>query len=276
MRLARLRDGAVQLVLRGRALLSRHRTVASVAVLLGIAVVLSLKPSSQICQIGKETHQEYCSFHNALAVLAFKLSALLIDFEAVAVGLGTIAIASFTYTLWRSTDKLWKAGERQLETVVQTQRAFVFAQGFYSTPNVDKKFNVTEYLIAVDWKNTGLTPALDAHSGIAGHMVPLAQTTPPWFGQSIAGGPTIVLGPSREMGPPSLHIPLDPIVHVWRGRLRIYVWARVEYRDVFSKAIHFQEQCAELNVLGDPTRLPPKGAGPRIGFTITGPQNRTD
>jgi hypothetical protein len=77
--------------------------------------------------------------------------------EAV-VGVFTIVLAGFTGALWRSTDKLWEAGERQLSHLTNTAqrelRAYVYVR--------ETKF---EYSTARGWKinyrieNFGQTPA---------------------------------------------------------------------------------------------------------------------
>ena len=49
------------------------------------------------------------------------------------IAFGTILIAIFTYVLYRSTDKLWEAGERQLKHLESTAerqlRAYVYVVG---------------------------------------------------------------------------------------------------------------------------------------------------
>lgn len=82
-------------------------------------------------------------------------------------------VAIFTYNLVSSTDKLWRAGNKTLET---TERAFVFLDGFNVelTPassvkgieieKLPKEFRdhpdlyITRFALQPRWKNSGNTP----------------------------------------------------------------------------------------------------------------------
>jgi hypothetical protein len=64
--------------------------------------------------------EDYCSSFKGPLILFSRvfltwLGRLITDEHDALTALGTLVIALFTFTLWRATDRLWKAGERQLE-----------------------------------------------------------------------------------------------------------------------------------------------------------------
>jgi hypothetical protein len=78
----------------------------------------------------------------------------------------TVAIAIFTLTLWRSTDKLWDAGDAQLthakRTAERQLRAYVGIDSIYFQHlQADKPISV---IIVI--KNFGLTPAYEYEAAI--------------------------------------------------------------------------------------------------------------
>jgi hypothetical protein len=80
-----------------------------------IVLVLSLVPSHyEICKETKEAQQESCAPYQVVPFVAIKVIQTLDKLGGVITALATIAIAIFTLTLKRATDKLWDAGEKQL------------------------------------------------------------------------------------------------------------------------------------------------------------------
>jgi hypothetical protein len=67
----------------------------------------------QIC--GETKNLEDCGSYNVILYSAWRLAKALDHWTALIAAIATVAIGIFTYTLKRSTDKLWEAGERQLE-----------------------------------------------------------------------------------------------------------------------------------------------------------------
>jgi hypothetical protein len=80
------------------------------------------------------------------------------------VALGTLVIAAFTFTLWRSTDKLWKAGERQIglaeKTLIASQRPWVSFNVGAKSPFIFTKRGAGIDL-RITTRNTGPTPAIN-------------------------------------------------------------------------------------------------------------------
>jgi hypothetical protein len=69
----------------------------------------------EICEY-TQAGQKECTTHHIILVALWKIQKVLNDIGATITALATIAIAVFTYTLKKSTDKLWDAGERQLKS----------------------------------------------------------------------------------------------------------------------------------------------------------------
>jgi len=67
----------------------------------------------QIC--GDTNAPNDCDSYNVILFSAWRLAKALDHWTALIAAIATVAIGLFTYTLKRSTDKLWEAGERQLE-----------------------------------------------------------------------------------------------------------------------------------------------------------------
>ncbi len=76
---------------------------------------MGLNPSHyEICKETKEAQQESCAPYQVVPFVAIKVIQTLDKLGGVITALATIAIAIFTLTLKRATDKLWDAGKKQL------------------------------------------------------------------------------------------------------------------------------------------------------------------
>lgn len=89
-----------------------------------IVLLLSLIPSYyEICEISEKTKEEHCARYQVAQFLGIKIPQFLDRMGGVLTALATLAIAAFTLTLKRSTDRLWDAGERQLKLAADTAAA---------------------------------------------------------------------------------------------------------------------------------------------------------
>jgi hypothetical protein len=65
---------------------------------------------------GEQGAEKACGFTQSLTYNAIAASSKWIDDKHDFVtAVATLVVAIFTFTLWRATDRLWQAGERQLE-----------------------------------------------------------------------------------------------------------------------------------------------------------------
>jgi hypothetical protein len=75
----------------------------------------------QVCEI--TNNGEHCGSYNILFGLVWKSVLILDRYGALITALATIAIAWFTLTLRRSTDRLWEAGEKQIAVAAKSAEA---------------------------------------------------------------------------------------------------------------------------------------------------------
>jgi hypothetical protein len=75
-----------------------------VAVIAGVA---STARYVRVCELDKGTQEETCGVRHVGSLLLLKAKNTLSDWEPILLGLGTIAIAAFTWRLWLATTALW-------------------------------------------------------------------------------------------------------------------------------------------------------------------------
>jgi hypothetical protein len=89
-----------------------------------IVLVFSLVPTHyDICDAAEKSKEERCTPYQVVPFVSIKVAQILDKAGGIITALATIAIALFTFTLKRATDKLWDAGERQLELLTTTNAA---------------------------------------------------------------------------------------------------------------------------------------------------------
>jgi hypothetical protein len=169
---------------------------------------------------------------------------------------GTLSIAGFTLTLWRSTDKLWASGEKSLRL---TQRAFVYLDGFNTEITLlddnesnrkielesgkDRSLWVTRFAAQPRWRNSGNSPALNMTLETNFTLVPgtlLQDFEYPYKGptsQMFIGPQSVVDGEVLEIGGANAVINngIEP------GQM-LYIWGRAGYDDIFGHR-HFVKWC---------------------------------
>lgn len=183
----------------------------------------------------------------------------------------TTALAIFTGYLWNATRKMVRSTE---ENAKRQLRAFIFGKGFNHGPNIWDGV-VKEYVFWVTWENVGLTPGIDVCNWLQFKAVPQNKE------QEIIFTPTTeralaVMGPRATAQTAFITIPLKTMMEKWRNETKIFLWSRVEYRDIFeSDIIHHHEQCASIELIHDPSTIPPEGHPPYVTFTVYGHQNST-
>ena len=180
-----------------------------------------------------------------------------------------------TWMLWVATVNLVRGSEK---TAQQQLRAFVFAKGFSSIPNLEgppDNPRVAEYWFFFTSENVGLTPAQELRSYFRSEILPKNEDVEPHFEPDRNFGAAIVLGPRSPGRSGYIIIDVDDLVRCWRNELEIYLWSRLEYRDILNPEIlHHHEQCARLQFIHDPSELPPSIDHPSyVVFNMYGPQN---
>src|SRR5690348_12708798 len=89
--------------------------VASTALLIAAWQYGAIPSYAQYCQTDEATHQKNCAAYHITLVALFHLGKALNDYGDAVIALGTLAIAAFTFVLYRATNRLYEAGERQIK-----------------------------------------------------------------------------------------------------------------------------------------------------------------
>lgn len=271
----------------------RRLIIAALALGLAVYVVRPL-PSFQNCIKEEKGTSPYEALHNksgsflrAHARIRLNLSCTFGAAERNEGGLNilaALAIAIFTFTLWRSTDLLWESSEKALRT---TERAFVLLDGFnYELTTADKVGNVsdlpdlyqpqphlyvTRFAVQPRWKNGGNTQTRNLminvdYGGPEGTFPPeykyrnpdsrffLAKAVEPGtFIEMTYGAQALVYHGIRGMA-------VEPLV---------VIWGTANYEDVFGHR-HFIEWCYQVRFECH------DGRNLRASFIQWGDYNRTD
>jgi len=194
-------------------------------------------------------------------------------------------VAFFTFTLWRSTDKLWKAGRDALEA---TERAFIFIDGFnYElTTALDAKiepanlleryrsdpgFYITRFAAQPKWKNIGNTPTkkMTIRVDWRGPLGPV----PPDYVYKNPPEPFFLapkaIEPSVFIEMPGVQALVDYGMNPLGDPPLMFIWGRADYEDIFKRP-HFIEWCYCVRLdRHDGKKL-------RASFIQWGEYNRTD
>lgn len=172
-------------------------------------------------------------------------------------------VALFTFTLWRSTEKLWKAGQDSLEA---TERAFVFLDGFNvelttlednpdsptpeSLRDVDRGLHVTRFALQPRWKNGGNTPTRNMRVRVhwRGPGGSLPNDFPYEYQEDAA--PFFIAPHAVEQSEVVEMLGINDLIqNGMAGTLGptplMFVWGRADYEDVFGKP-HFIQWCYRL------------------------------
>ena len=185
------------------------------------------------------------------------------EITAVATTLATIFMATFTFFLYRSTNKLWEAGKDSLE---QTERAFVFLDGINcvlptaadsntAVAHLPEQYRddpglfVTRFAIQPRWKNGGNTPTRNMtinvrFQRVTDHMRPdylyqdLAES---FFIAPKAIEPSVFIEIPTGDAQAIIEHDLDPI----GVPSTLLIWGRAYYEDVFGHA-HSTEWCRQV------------------------------
>jgi len=194
-----------------------------------------------------------------------------LTYSTIWLAIVTTALAVFTAYLWAATRNLVRSSE---ETAKRQLRAFIFGKGFNQGTN-SWDGTIREYVFWVTWENVGLTPGIDVCNWIEIKTSGINEEQQIIFAPSNERRPT-VMGPRATAQTGFFTVPLETMMQKWRNETRILVWSRVEYRDIFdSDIIHHHEQCASVELIHDPSTIPPEGHPPYVTFTVYGHQNST-
>ena len=208
--------------------------------------------------------------------------------EGFFVGSFTFALFLATWFLWRSTNKLWKAGEEEIAATRKladaamlsagSERAWMSFENLYPgffSGKIDGQTVERELSFNVRWINCGRSPAIDVETVIVKEIGPFDQVMPPLFEPperpNSAGRSPI--GPGLPVHSSKLGIGDADTDDFNNRRTKIYVYSRVKYRDVFNSSIvRTSEVCLEVSFSGVKPH-PTMGLQPNLLIISVGPQN---
>jgi hypothetical protein len=270
------------------------------------SITASFTPSFQDCRREAETEaREKKTKQNEkwITYVIVRCTAVSADANnGIITALAGIAVAFFTYTLWRSTTGLERLGSRQArdtrtslrislrgakaatksaETSERalniSQRAFVFGKGISAGPNINSDGRtIREYVFNSEIENTGSTPATDVRVWFEIKTLPANEDIDPVFvaDEKPPGG--VVMGPRGRGRTPYITLPLQTMMRIWTRETIAYIWFRIEYRDIFDpSALHHHEQCSLIDLIHEPSDIPPRDHPSYVIFAAWGPQNST-
>jgi hypothetical protein len=204
------------------------------------------------------------------------------------VAISTVVIAAFTVFLSIATVLLFLSSEKVAETakisadsarqsaeltdlaLKATQRAVVTMPQFLTTVGIDSSTNkAVAFYIQAFWENSGATTALEVEAGIAYEQIASKIVETVNFKNSpFIEKQSLSIAPRTKIMS-NATVSINTIYDIWNKKLRLFILARSEYKDVFGIPHHFQI-CAELTVVSDPgqTIPDPKNTPPIVAFSI--------
>ena len=176
-----------------------------------------------------------------------------------------------------ATERAANASEKSAMVAGQSlstaQRAFVFWKGFDCGVNIHDG-NLKEYVIFADAENAGVTPAQDVRFTCNVQIQRGSAPQVPVFKGDFSAATSIVMGPRSKARSGYLTVSIDDLYECWQGRAKVFVWMRLEYKDIFSPdLIHHHEQCAQIQLIHDPREIPPSNHLSYLQFSTIGTQN---
>jgi hypothetical protein len=265
-------------------------TAATLVALLLVLEIFLFPIYIDTCQ----ENDHYCDYYTTRENIAFVfiriVAKFLDDHNGTVAAIATMAIAWFTWTLkkstdrlWSATDKLWRAGEDQHAAV---NRAFVFIDGFDHELTTAKDTNtdiedlpeqyrdrpqlyITRLAIQPIWRNGGVTPTkeMTINTDMRGpgflNEIEYNYRFPArnFFLAPIA----TVRGDVIEI--PGARVPVDFGLQ-FQEIPPILIWGRADYNDIFGKP-HFIEWSYALRLSAPNNEL-------RVGFIQRIEHNRSD
>jgi hypothetical protein len=225
-----------------------------------IVLVFSLVPGHyEICEVAEKNKDEHCASYQIVPFVGIKIAQILDKAGGIITALATIAIAIFTFTLKRATDKLWDAGERQIEVAAKSAEAarksadssfaaerarfFIVLESHNLTQviaNVESRGNLASgenFSIKYRIQNYGKTPGVIKVLTLDS-MIATDPVDPQSYFISIKDFPEYMIGPNGSTEPdwysPAIAPHLSQVQAIGRNNARLWFYGRLYYDDVFG------------------------------------------
>jgi hypothetical protein len=202
------------------------------------------------------------------ATLAVAIATILLVFA-------TAGLMYFGYRQSRdmraAVDQAKRSADLAERNLTATQRAFVHLRAIVGTPIIDPDGVVRAFKVSPEWENSGVTPTRNLSINI--NWTPHAGgDLPGGFSYAYGASATrLVLGPKAISHAGTINIPPSEIENAKRGAVRIFIWGRAEYSDIFEDTNpHFTQFCFRMDIQTIP------GGPDSIGFIHFGGYNLSD
>lgn len=234
----------------------KHKRIGKVLAIALLLVALFLAPFFQEtyndqCPAKAKGDSEQCSAEHVISLSFSRAGQFLRDNHDVIIALGTLFIALFTFTLWRSTEKLWDAGERQINLAEEQHRTTKAIQRAYVTLNERNPIRLGngvspgdgDFTISVVVKNWGATPAVvTAISMVARVFDSLAEVPidPPYGDKDTDFGGAFLVSQDAFESTHSLHVSgktltgKEFVTAIENGTKVLLILGYVDYSDKFG------------------------------------------
>jgi hypothetical protein len=248
-----------------------------------------IKPQQEAASAQNNQQQACPTFSEGTLILLGRADKFFEHHDKSILAVFTIALAVSTALLWWSTDKLWRAGERQLkiaeaaaiaaeQNIVDLQRALIVPVQFSCVTVIHGGPDgpIRGYRVVPMLVNVGSTIAKRFVS-IANYVLwdgPLPND----FAYPDGAAPeesSAVIAP-KVPNPIPIDILLEDIIAIRDKQKRGFIYGWVEYSDIFTATgLRRTEFCIEIEIVGNVMiQQPPNN--PPLGFKTVGRYNAID
>ena len=210
----------------------------------------------------------------ALSLVAPHLVKFLDVYEVAVTATATAFIAWFTWTLKRSTDRLWQASKDQLEASDAASKRQLRAYVGITGAPIDNR-NPSRWIVGVDYWNHGATPA---HNVTGSLSVQLMAIEPyPAFPAAEEWPGSWVMVPNAHATPDrALPLTDEEQRSLVSDTKAVFVWGHISYDDVFRWRINVTFRYrARRKIDGSGWQLHPEAEGNDTTY-FPSPKNAVD
>jgi hypothetical protein len=195
------------------------------------------KTATETQQANKDSPPNFSTLIKSADIYARCGGSFVYEFRDAATAVATVLIAIFTFTLWQSTSRLWRAGERHSEREL---RAYILA----TKPKITQLEVGKRIEIDAPYKNFGQTPAYDviAESWLDILAMPIAKRhrfNKPRNPRMVEIKATIAPtdGFAVKVISSATFAVTQEIIDVVKAaeKSKIYLYGTITYKDVFKK-----------------------------------------
>jgi hypothetical protein len=213
----------------------KHRKLLGAFLILSLLVLVAILWTGPYCNYyyGDHTKNEYCAAYEGVRLIG----AIIQRYSGAITAIATFAIALFTWTLWRSSEKMWIATQKALRHAEETAERQLRAYVHISRAAI--KFEppeIPEWHLEI--KNFGQTPAYNVrqwtHIWITERPLKEVLPTP---GSDFQMSSSVLPPGNHEImiwkkDPP---IPAASLSLIGTAVGTVYIYGEIKYTDAFKK-----------------------------------------